>query len=80
MKEILFSNWDFMRCLRLGIGSYFMYVAITSGESVLGFLSAFFIIQALTNTGCGVNGCAPRKNTYAKTESEELDYEIIKPK
>ena len=80
MKEILFSNWDFMRWLRLSIGVYFMYVAIMGREGVLGFLAAFFIIQALTNTGCGVNGCAPRTFSNSETNTDEPDYEIIKPK
>ncbi len=70
MKVVLFSNWNFMRWLRLGIGIYFMYEAISSGEIVLGFLAAFFIIQALTNTGCGVNGCAPYANIQKKSACE----------
>ncbi|MCZ2102191.1 MAG: alkaline shock response membrane anchor protein AmaP [Chitinophagales bacterium] len=80
MRDIIFANWDFMRWLRLIIGGYFMYVAIVGGESVLGFLAAFFIFQALTNTGCGVNGCAPRPYSKTDIQSEDPDYEIIKPK
>lgn len=80
MKDILFTNWDFMRWLRLSIGTYFLYAAITGKESMLGFIAAFFIVQALTNTGCGVNGCAPRKYSQSEMESEDPEFEIIKPK
>ena len=78
MKDVLFNNWGLMRWLRLFTGGYFMFVAIEGRESVLGFLSALFILQALTNTGCGTYGCTPI--TRAKTEPREPDYEIIKSK
>ena len=59
MKERLLTNWNFMRWLRLLIGIYIGIEAIRTQEMISGFFAAFFLFQALTNTGCcGVKGCA----------------------
>ncbi|KXK37204.1 MAG: hypothetical protein J5I52_05405 [Saprospiraceae bacterium] len=80
MLDLILKDWHFMRWLRLGIGLYFGYVAISGGESVLGFIAAFFLIQAVFNTGCGPAGCAPRSYDVRHNYKEEPDFEIVKPK
>lgn len=58
-KETLFTNWDFMRFLRLGLGIYIAFQAVETQSMISGIFGAFFIFQAVTKTGCcGSKGCA----------------------
>lgn len=79
LSQLLFTNWDFMRIVRLFIGLYAAYQSVILHDTMLGFLSAFFLFQAVTNTGCcGTQACAapPSKTNTSKTE--EVEYEEIK--
>lgn len=78
IKQTLFTNWGLMRWLRLVLGIIAGAQAIQFHETILGFLSAFLIFQALTNTGCcGVGGCrVPKKNS----KNTEITFEEIKEK
>ena len=78
IKQILLINWNFMRLLRLGFGVLFMVQAIQNRDIIIGFIAAFFLFQAVTNTGCcGINGCV---SLPKKTNSKHTDviYEEIK--
>jgi len=83
MKQRIFSGWNFMRFLRLGIGAYFAVQTVETMEIFSGLIAAFFLFQAITNTGCcGANACAmpnvkdnmqkPEVVEYIKVESDEL--------
>jgi hypothetical protein len=62
MKQTLFSNWHVMRWLRLVVGIIAGIQAVQFHETILGFLSAFLLLQSLTSTGCcGADGCASSK-------------------
>jgi len=75
----LFSNWDLMRALRLAIGLYAAYQAILMHDYMLGFISAFFLFQAVTNTGCcGTQACAAPPSKANTIRTEEVKYEEIK--
>ncbi len=78
IKETLFSNWNFMRWLRLALGIVAGVQAIAFHDTLLGFLSAFLLFQSLTNTGCcGSGGCAvPRSKVVEK--NQEIEFEEIK--
>lgn len=54
-KTTLLTNWHTMRWVALSIGIFLAAMAIWYKDIVTGFLSAFFIIQAITNTGCMVS-------------------------
>ena len=78
-KETLFSGWDFMRFLRLALGIYIAYQAVETLSILSGVVAAFFLFQAITNTGCcGTNSCSVpiKKDNFDK--SEEVEYEEIK--
>ena len=48
-----------MRWVRLAMGLMIAFQAFQSKDALFGLLSAFFIYQALTNTGCyGATGCS----------------------
>ena len=51
-KTQLFSNWHFMRWLRLVLGGYIAYQAILNHDPLAGMIAVFLLFQALTNTGC----------------------------
>jgi len=62
-KQILLTNWNFMRFLRLGLGIMLAFQAIEMRDYLSGILAVFFFYQAATNTGCcGTNQCEVRPN------------------
>lgn len=79
IKETLFSNWNFMRWVRLALGIVAGIQAIEFHDTFLGFLSVFLLFQSLTNTGCcGAGACGvPRSKTNSQ-KIEETEYEEIK--
>lgn len=69
IKQTLFTNWNFMRWLRLAIGIYAGVQAIQMHDMFLGLLSGFLLFQSLTNTGCcGAGGCAVPKTRNNQSE------------
>lgn len=82
MMTSVFSGWDVMRLLRLGLGIYFGVQAYIRMDALSGFLGAFLLLQAITNTGCCATGqCTPNsKSGGNKFEGEEVQFETIKPK
>ena len=78
-KETLFTGWNFMRFLRLGIGIYIAIQAVETQSLFSGVVAVFFLFQAITNTGCcGSNGCSVPINKSKSDKIEEIDYEEIK--
>lgn len=73
-KQIFFTNWHLMRWLRLLFGIIFIVQAVQSADWLPGLIAAFFLITALTNTGCcGSNGCAVnthKPGTHKTNEGE----------
>lgn len=80
-KRIL-VGWNLIRGLRLLIGAYFAVQAIVTLEIFSGIIAAFFLYQAITNTGCcGANACAvpnaknnadkPKDVDFIEVESDE---------
>ncbi|WP_020604723.1 hypothetical protein [Spirosoma spitsbergense] len=70
--------WGLIRILRLVIGSIVIYQSVGEQQPILGLLGAFFVIQALMNTGCGATGCQIPRSTSKKTlKTEVIDYEDV---
>jgi len=81
IRQMLFTGWDLMRSLRLVMGIIIAMQAVQSGDVMLGFLSVFFLFQAVTNTGCcGSNGCSVPLNKSSVDKNEDVDYEEVKSK
>jgi len=75
IKQRILTGWNLMRWLRLGIGAYFAVQAVETLEIFSGVIAAFFLYQAITNTGCcGASGCAVpnAKNNADKAIEVEL--------
>jgi hypothetical protein len=80
IKRIL-VGWNLIRGLRLIIGAYFTVQAIETLDIFSGIIAAFFLYQAITNTGCcGANVCAVpnAKNNTDQPKEVESDEPIIK--
>jgi len=76
VKQVLFTGWHLVRWLRLGLGIFFSVQAFQDHDAISGFIAAFFLFQAVTNTGCcGANGCAVpmSKNFSEKTGDTEIE-------
>ncbi len=77
MKEIIFSNWNWMRVIRLLAGIAIIIQAIANKDTVFGVAGVLFTIMALFNTGCcGVGGCnTPIQKSNSSTE--DITYEEV---
>ncbi len=78
--DMLFTNWHFMRWLRLGIGLFFVWQVTQRPDILTGLIALFLLFQAVTNTGCcGAGGCSttPVKKADA-SKAGGAEYEEIK--
>ncbi|MCZ8198155.1 MAG: hypothetical protein O9267_11160 [Flavobacterium sp.] len=57
MKQLLFTNWHFMRFLRVALALFLFYNAYVTHEWFFIVFGIFFLVQAVFNMGCGPNGC-----------------------
>lgn len=80
IKQKLFTNWHTMRWVALSIGVFLAAVAILYKDILTGFFSAFFIFQAVTNTGCMVaQSCGVPQNADSRHENEsEINFTEVK--
>lgn len=78
LKYRLTNNWHFTRFAGLVLGVFFGIQALVYKEPLAGFVSVFFLIQVVTNTGCfgGGNCAVPRAN--ASDEIEDVEFTEIK--
>jgi hypothetical protein len=78
-KNIIFSNWNFMRVLRFGLAIYVLIEAIRTYDVVFGALASVLLLQAIFNVGCCSGGaCYSNKAESNDTENKEVIYEEIK--
>ena len=78
-KQNLFTNWHFMRWLRLGLGLFIAVQAIQNLDALSGLIAVFFLFQAVTNTGCcGAGGCAIPTSSQKQVKTEDVGFEEIK--
>jgi hypothetical protein len=77
MKQVLFSNWNFMRFLRLGLGITIIVQSVMAGNWTMGILGLLFTAMPVFNIGCcGTGGCnAPIKKTSETTK--DVSYEEV---
>ncbi|SMO54682.1 hypothetical protein [Gracilimonas mengyeensis] len=80
IKNRLFTNWHTMRWVALAISVFFAAMGVLYQDVLTGFFSAFFLFQALTNTGCMVSqscGVPASRKTQESTHSE-VEFSEIK--
>jgi len=84
IKSTLFTNWHLVRILRLVFGIFVLVQAVTMHDALAGMISALFLYQAFTNTGCcGARGCTVSSSSFSKGQkTEAVEYEevvVVKP-
>jgi hypothetical protein len=77
MKELLTSNWTFLRALRLLLGGAFLLSAYMQQDIIPAFIGGLFIYQSVMNTGCAGGSCAAAVKGTTKTV-EDVEFEEIK--
>jgi hypothetical protein len=81
IKQTLFTGWNFIRWLRLGLGVFIAIQAIQNQEWFSGVIAAFFLFQAITNTGCcGTNECSLPATKKSEEKIEGVEFEELKTK
>lgn len=82
IKNKLLYNWHLMRLIRLAFGLWLVVLCIKDREWITGLLGAFFLYQAVTDTGCCGSGACYNDKNYKSMESPtniiETKYEEIK--
>lgn len=77
----LFPNWHLMRWVALIAGLFFILQALRYADWLSGFLGAFFLFQAYTNSGCIVGACGTnldRKHKESGSDNKEIEFTEIK--
>lgn len=77
LRENLLTNWHPLRWVALGIGLIAGYNWLVGGSALLGFMSLFFLFQAVTNTGCLGGHCSPALAKMSKNDTDEIEFEEI---
>ena len=77
MKQIIFSNWTFIRFLRLAMGIAIIVQAVIAKDILFGIVGLLFTGLAVFNLGCcGSGGCyrpINKSNTTKDIIYEEVD-------
>ncbi|HNE51324.1 MAG TPA: hypothetical protein PKM51_08910 [Chitinophagales bacterium] len=78
-KYNLLNNWNAVRIIRLVLSIIIIVQSVQIHDALFGGLGAFFMYQALSNTGCcGVNGCAPSTMKTPANTAEEIEFTEVK--
>ncbi len=79
IKQALFTGWNFMRWLRVAFGIFFGVQAFQTHDTFVGIVSAFFLLTAITNTGCcGNRSCTVRNVQKKSVKTEEPEFEEVR--
>jgi len=76
MKQVIFSNWNLVRVLRLIMGIAITVQAVMMKDVLFGATGFLFTIMPLFNMGCAAGDCmAPPARE--KTVTKEIVYEEV---
>ena len=73
MKNRILYQWNWMRIVRLTIGSYALTQGVMHSENLMIAIGAFFLVQGIINWGCNsysIGKCEIKPNN---NETEKLD-------
>ncbi len=74
MIQQYLSDWSLMRLMRLGMGIFAGVQSYQMQDYFLGILSAMFLLQAYTNTGCcGTQGCTVPATKPTPSQKHEIN-------
>jgi hypothetical protein len=77
MKQIIFTNWHFMRFVRLALGIIITIQAVVNKDALFIFFGVAFAAMAIFNYSCcGASGCyTPIKKSSISTN--DISYEEV---
>lgn len=79
LRQKLTTNWHAGRILRLVMGLLLAVAALVQHDGMLGLFGAFFLFQAVTDTGCCGGGCyTPPRKPAGDGKTQDIHYEEIK--
>jgi hypothetical protein len=74
----ILANWHLGRVLRLIFGLYAVYLGVFNKDFLSGIIGAFFLYQALSNTGCCANNaCSATSNGDLEQNTDNVEFEEI---
>lgn len=78
MKQVIFSNWNFIRFLRLGLGIFIIAQSVIAKDWTMGILGLLFTIMPVFNIGCcGAGGCVTTPSKRNAETSKDITYEEV---
>ena len=79
MKQIILTNWNFIRFFRLGIGVVILVQAFMSRDAFMGMAGFGFSLLAIFNIGCFGGSCAVphQSNIDSNKKSDEVEFEEV---
>jgi hypothetical protein len=83
MFQNVFSNWNFIRGIRLVLGIMLVAQSVALHNWGMAMFGGLFIFQSITNTGCcGSGGCNvypnSKKTDNANHKLSEVEYEEVR--
>ena len=77
MKHTIFSNWNLMHFLRLGLGTAIVVQSVMTANLAMVLLGLLFTAMPVLNIGCcGSTGCAPTVKKPS-TSTKDMTYEEV---
>lgn len=77
MKQVIFSNWNFIRFLRMGLGIAIVVQSAIAGNWAIGIAGILFTAMPVFNIGCcGTAGCATPVKKSSQT-TKDITYEEV---
>jgi hypothetical protein len=75
-----FKNWNFMRVVRLLLGTIITIQGVQSQQWLLVIFGAFVGLSSILNMGCcSANACAPKRvNKPINQTMEDIQYEEVR--
>ena len=78
MKQAIFSNWNFMRFLRLALGIFIIAQSVFAKDWTMGILGILFTLMPVFNIGCcGMGGCAAAAPKINAETTKDITYEEV---
>jgi hypothetical protein len=76
--KVLFTNWNWMRIIRLLLGVIVIVHGVSNGEALYAVIGGMLVLMAFANVGCcGARGCAATQRKSGVREEKEIVYEEV---
>jgi cytochrome c oxidase assembly protein Cox11 len=75
--KLIFSDWNFMRFLRLGLGTAIVVQSVMAGNWTMGILGLLFTAMPVFNIGCCATGSCSTATKKTSETTKEIIYEEV---